>query len=226
MSVSPGCASGLAVAIGLIGIAGMRIKGFLDRIRKYRDSCKANAQPAPPALAIQGSEAKRSQELSWFVIDDQVMGGRSSSGLTMVNGRIEFAGTINTKGGGFCSCRTLGDETPLGFPADAKAIEVTATADAGMYKLNLMTADSWSMRTPSWCHDFRGEAGVKQSWVLPLTSFIPTIRGSPVKGAVLDPTAITGVGIALSLYDMHGKPNSHFGDGPFKISIEGLKIIR
>ena len=61
--------------------------------------------------------------------------------------------------------------------------------------------------------------------VLPFESFVPTIRGSPVKGAVLDPSAITGVGIALSLYDMQGKPNPHFGDGPFKISIEGFRVI-
>eukprot|EP00747_Dinoflagellata_sp_TGD_P170707 gnl/TRDRNA2_/TRDRNA2_202959_c0_seq1.p1 gnl/TRDRNA2_/TRDRNA2_202959_c0~~gnl/TRDRNA2_/TRDRNA2_202959_c0_seq1.p1 ORF type:complete len:241 (+),score=30.45 gnl/TRDRNA2_/TRDRNA2_202959_c0_seq1:44-724(+) len=224
MPISLLCASGLA-GLGFAGLAGWRAKSFLDRIRAYREKAKGGAKPAPLALAIQGCQAKRAAELSWFVIDDQVMGGRSSSELTMTDGCIELAGTINTNGGGFCSCRSLGDESPLGFPANTKAIEVTGIADSSMYKLNLMTGDSWSMGLPSWSHDFRGAAGVKQTWVLPLESFVPTIRGKTVQAPPLDPAAVTGVGVALSLYDMQGKPNAHFGDGPFKISIHGLKVV-
>jgi len=238
MPVALGCAAGIAVATGFTGVGAWRIKTFLDRIRAYKNTAKAGAQPAPPDLAIQGAAAEHAQELSWFVIDDQVMGGGSSSTLTMNPGwkspiilgsvpeSIEFAGTINTKGGGFCSCRTLGDETPLGLLAETTAIEVTAIADARMYKLMLMTGDSWSMGLPSWGHDIRGEPGVRQSWVLPLASFVPTIRGRKVKGAVLDPTCITGVGLSLSLHDMQGEDNTYFGDGPFKIELEGLRIIQ
>jgi len=236
--VSLTCAAGIAAATGFTGVGAWRIKSFLDRIRAYKNKCKAGAQPAPSDLAIQGAEAERAKELSWFVIDDQVMGGGSRSTLTMNPGwtspiilgsvpqSIEFAGTINTKGGGFSSCRTLGDETPLGLPAGTTAIEVSAVLDARMYKLMLMTGDSWSMSLPSWAHDFRGEPGVRKSWVLPLASFVPTIRGGKVKGAVLDPTAITGVGLSLSLYNMEGEDNPHFGDGPFKIELEGLRIIQ
>lgn len=238
MPVSVGCAAGIAVACGFTGVGAWRIKTFLARIRAYKNKVKAGAQPAPPDLAIQGAEAEHAKELSWFVIDDQVMGGASSSALTMNEGWaspiilgstpqcIEFAGTINTKGGGFSSCRTLGDEFPLGIPANATAIEVTAVVDARMYKLVLHTGDSWSMSLPSWAHDFRGEPGHVRTWVLPLANFVPTIRGGKVKGAVLDPAAITGVGLSLSLYDMQGEQNFYFGDGPFKVELEALRIIR
>jgi len=238
MPVPLGCAAGIAAATGFTGVGAWRIKTFLERIRAYKNKAKAGAQPAPPDLAIQGAEAEHAQELSWFVIDDQVMGGGSSSTLTMNEGwaspimlgsvpqSIEFAGTINTEGGGFSSCRTLGDELPLGLPADTTAIEVTAILDARMYKLMLMTGDSWSMGLPSWAHDFRGEPGQRQSWVLPLASFVPSIRGRKVKGAVLNPASITGIGLSLSLYDMQGEDNIYFGDGPFKIELQGLRIIQ
>jgi hypothetical protein len=206
-----------------VGWGGWRIKKFIDQIRQYREKAKADAKQA--SLPILGCESPRARELAWFVIDDQVMGGRSSSALEVSDGKIDFSGNINTKGGGFCSCRTLGDESPLGLPAETRAIEVTATTDSRQYKLTLMTGDSWSMQLPTWAHDFRGEAGVRQTWRLPLESFVPTKQGRPVKGVVLDPTLVTGMGFSLSLYDMEGRSNSHFGDGPFKLSVEGIRIL-
>jgi len=216
-------AAGAALALGA-----WKITGFVRRVRDYRESAKGAALAAPAGFCIEGATAARANDLQWFVIDDQVMGGRSSSALTMgATGEIEFAGVINTNGGGFSSCRTLGDDEPLGFPADTSHIEVTAIGDGRQYKLTLHTADSWSMSTPSWAHDFHTlPAGQERTWRLPLTSFVPLRQGKPVKGAVLDAKAITGVGINLSLYNMHGKSNSHFGDGPFRIILKKLTLIR
>mmetsp|Transcript_107404 Transcript_107404/g.190196 ORF Transcript_107404/g.190196 Transcript_107404/m.190196 type:complete len:228 (+) Transcript_107404:66-749(+) len=215
-----------AAAAGGVGLAygAWRIGRFIYGIKKYRDSAKAAALSADGfRLAGISGQAKT---LKWFVIDDQVMGGRSSSAITpTAKGFIEFAGSINTNGGGFSSCRTLGDDEPLGIAAEAKFIEVTAVADSRQYKLTLHTADSWQMSVPTWAHDFRSEApGQQQTWKLPLSDFTPSKQGRPVPGAVLDPSKITGVGINLSLYTMHGKPNPHFGDGPFKITLESLAV--
>jgi len=221
----PGAISCAAAAVGLLVAVGTwRIGSILRRVRGYRDSAKAAAK-AVDGFQLMGASSDRLKELKWFVIDDQVMGGRSSSAILPVHNSIEFAGCINTTGGGFSSCRTLGDDEPLGFPGSANAIEVTAVADARQYKLTLHTADSWTMSVPSWAHDFHASTpGKRQTWRLPLKDFVPSKQGKPVRGATLDPSQITGVGINLSLYNMHGKPNLHFGDGPFKVIIESLSV--
>jgi hypothetical protein len=218
------CCKGVAVVMvgGLLAAAiGMGL--FIQRVRGYRDSVKAKAKLAN-GFVLAG--AKRTEALKWFVIDDQVMGGKSSSAITPANnGFIEFAGVINTNGGGFSSCRTLGDDEPLGFPSDSRFIEVKATADSWQYKLTLHTADSWQMSVPAWTHDFRADsAGKQQTWRLRFKDFVPSKQGQPVTGVKLDPSKITGVGINLSLYTMDGKPNPHFGDGPFKITLESLSV--
>lgn len=104
-------------------------------------------------------------------------------------------------------------------------MEVTAVCDGRQYGFNLMTADSWSMRVPTWRSDFRAaEPGQQQTWRLPLKDFKATIRGRPIPGAVLEPEKITGIGLSLSLYTMHGEPNPHFGDGPFQITIKSVVV--
>lgn len=201
------------------------IVGFVRRVREYRGQAKAGALSAPPALAIAGASSPRATSLQWFVIDDQVMGGRSHSALLATDAGLEFAGVINTTGGGFSSCRTLGDEEPLGFPTDAKFIELRAVGDGHLYKLSLHTADSWAMSVPSWAHDFHAAPPDKEAtWRLPLRDFVPLRQGRPVQGATLDPANITGLGVSLSLYDMRGQPNPHFGDGPFKVTLKSLAV--
>lgn len=217
---------GLAVGGMALAYGTYRLGAFVVGMKAYRDNAKLGALLAPPGFAITGASSERAKDLKWFVIDDQVMGGRSQSGLTMTpEGEIHFAGTINTRGGGFSSCRTLGDEAPLGIPANSQHIEVTAVGDGRLYKLNLLMGDSWSMSQPSWSHDFHTEStGKEQTFRLPLHDFVPSRRGQPVPGLVLDPSKVTGVGLALSLYNMRGEPNPHFGDGPFQVTLRGLAV--
>ena len=55
----------------------------------------------------------------------------------------------DSTGGGFCACRTLGDDAPLGLPAAMSALLVDATGDGQRHKLTLHTADSWAMSVPT-----------------------------------------------------------------------------
>ena len=82
-------------------------------------------------------------------------------------------------GGGFCSCRTLGDDAPLGLPAAMSALLVDATGDGQRHKLTLHTADSWAMSVPTWAADFI--PGKRTTHRLPLASFVPSIRGRVLK---------------------------------------------
>ena len=54
--------------------------------------------------------------LSWYHLDDVVMGGHSTSAVSAtVTGGLRFVGNISTRDGGFSSCFTL--EQPLGLTA-------------------------------------------------------------------------------------------------------------
>ena len=44
-------------------------------------------------------------ELAWQTVNDNVMGGRSRGGHTREGGTLVFAGSTNTRGGGFSSIR-------------------------------------------------------------------------------------------------------------------------
>ena len=218
---------GGGIAVALFGYGGYRIATFVQGIRRYREQAKADWVAAPAKfLTLLDGSAK--DDLRFFRINDQVMGGKSTSALAVASassGGLVFDGVINTNGGGFASCRTLGDEAPLGLAAGTSSvILVDATGDGQLHKLMLHTADSWQMSTPSWAHDFL-TSEKRATYKLPLADFIPSKQGRPVSGAQLDGSGVTGIGFSLSLYTADGKPNPNFGDGPFRLQVHSVREI-
>jgi hypothetical protein len=47
-----------------------------------------------------------SPDLGWYVVNDNVMGGRSEGDFKEKQGNLHFSGRTNTNGGGFSSIRT------------------------------------------------------------------------------------------------------------------------
>jgi hypothetical protein len=151
------------------------------------------------------------------------MGGRSTSSLAVDGKTLVFSGEINTNGGGFASFRSLGDEEPIGLPSSVHALIVDATGDGQRYKLVCHTADSWAMGVPSWSQDFVPTKRALHT--LPLSGFIPSKQGRVVSSLPpLDPSKVTGVGFALSLYTADGKPNEQFASGPFRLQVHGIQV--
>jgi len=64
---------------------------------------------------------------TWRVINDGVMGGRSSGGPRFENGVMVFEGRINTNGGGFSSIRL---DVEAGLLAQADALSLCALSRA------------------------------------------------------------------------------------------------
>ena len=208
-------------ALGVIlSYGGYKGYGFVSASMDFKAKAKADTVQAPAAF-LSLPHGKLPRPLSLFKLNDGVMGGRSSSQLSC-SSDVEFTGTINTNGGGFASFRTLGDESPLGMPRNSAALLVDASGDGQNYKATLHTADSWSMSVPSWSQNFR--AGARQVHRLPLKAFLPSTRGRVMATDALDPAEVTGIGFALSLYTAEGKPNPHFGDGPFRLTVHGVKV--
>merc|ERR1740124_752576 len=184
---------------------------------------------AVPSSFLTTLNSRKKKDLKFFHINDGVMGGKSSSELNVTSsGYLIFSGTIITKGGGFASCRTLGDDQSLGFGGgeglslEQLVLVVKAKGDGQLYKVTLHTADSWSMGIPVWSYDFL-TSSVEETYTLPLSNFIASIQGRPVKNAVLDVSKITGIGFSLSLYTADGEPNPNFRDGPFQLDVKWIK---
>jgi hypothetical protein len=65
---------------------------------------------------------------------------------------------------------------------------------------------------------------VKQTYMLPLAAMSAQTRGRKVPGVMLDLGQVEYVGLILSLVDQEGRPNSHFGDGPFRLVVHELEF--
>jgi hypothetical protein len=126
---------------------------------------------ATPGLVLGG------RELCWYCLNDIVMGGKSSSQLRLQEGGgLIFSGSVNTTGGGFCSCRTtepakgegeMITKMPSCVPDGATAVVLTlsGTLRSHCFKFT-MSAGSKVLDDPD--GEFLGEgmrAGQKQRWL-------------------------------------------------------------
>lgn len=147
----------------------------------------------------------------WQIVNDGVMGGRSSSRVTQTNdGRMQFEGTISlANNGGFASVRSKPKQ--LGLKGDDVFV-IRLKADGRVYTFNLYTPDR---RTAfSFQRDFRT---LDDQWVevrLPLREFVAHSFGRPLPGEKLDPASVQSVGILL------GDKKS----GPFQILVDNIGV--
>jgi hypothetical protein len=214
----------VAIANLLVFYLGCKVYTFTASIKAYRDETKSQWVAAPQGFLqlVAPSPKAAKKELRFFRINDVVMGGRSTSSISCARSLV-FEGRINTTGGGFASCRTLGDETRLGLQRTSTALLVDAAGDNQRYKLTLHIADSWSMGTPAWSRDFVA-APERTVHRLEFADFTAARQGRPVR-ATLDVSKVTGIGFSLSLYDQDGAPNPDFGPGPFRLEVFGVKEV-
>ncbi len=82
----------------------------------------------------------------WFVQNDTVMGGVSSSTVTLVDGEMLFAGTLSLdNNGGFASVR--GPRPGTGSVASGDALSIDARGDGRTYLVQILTpTDSYVAR--------------------------------------------------------------------------------
>lgn len=114
----------------------------------------------------------------------------------------------------------------VAIPAGATHAKVVVEGDGQMYKLALSMDPSAFARAPSFGHDFLTKKGAVSEHFLPLSEFIPTFRGQPVPGAVLRLEDVRCLSMLLSLKASDGSPNSHFGDGPFRLVVHEIAFVR
>lgn len=168
----------------------------------------------PPSCERLTDFAIDAQNLSWFIVNDNVMGGRSSGGPTFVDSSMVFEGEINTDGGGFSSVRvSLGSNALTGF----NELVVRARTDGRSYKLTL--EDSLGTRdrrvSQQGILDFDGSP----EWQTARVSFAeltPKIFGRDVQSEPFRPDLATQLGVMIS----------DGVDGPFRIEIDWIDACR
>ena len=170
-----------------------------------------------PGAAASPSEGDRlltdftadSDDLGWYVVNDNVMGGRSEGDFELEQATLVFAGRTNTNGGGFSSIRT--QPAPLDL-SDYTGIRLHVMGDGRRYTWRLTTAARWRGRQISYWADFDTQDGAWTTVEIPFSRFVPKFRGYRLDGPALDPGQITGMG--LMIYDKQ--------DGPFELHLDSV----
>jgi hypothetical protein len=148
-------------------------------------------------------------DFGWYVLNDNVMGGRSEGGFEQVDGELLFAGSTNTNGGGFSSIRT--DAMQLDLSKHA-GIRLRVMGDGRRYTWRLTTEARWRGRQVSYWADFATRDGAWSTVDIPFDRFVPKFRGFELDGPALDFSRITGMG--LMIYDNQ--------DGPFRLRLASV----
>ncbi len=145
-------------------------------------------------------------DLGWFVVNDNVMGGRSDGDFARRQDGLLFTGATNTNGGGFSSIRTR--ELALDLSAHA-GIQLRVKGDGRRYTWRLTTDARWRGRLVSYWAEFDTRDGEWETVNIPFSQFVPRFRGFQLEGPDLDASQISGMG--LMIYDKQ--------DGPFELEL-------
>lgn len=147
----------------------------------------------------------------WIIVNDGVMGGRSSARIEATDDGIRFAGDLSLENnGGFSSTRHLLSEPPAGMDG----IRLQVRGDGRDYQLRLRQDQRYD--GVAWSAAFQSQEAW-QTIEFSFREFEPVFRGRPVPQAgPVDPAAVTQIGIMLA-------DNKA---GPFALEIRQVSFFR
>lgn len=151
-----------------------------------------------------------SPDLGWYVQNDNVMGGRSEGGFETTPGKLIFAGSTNTNGGGFSSIRTQPFKVDL---SNSDGIQLRVKADGRRYTWQLQTNALYRQYRVSYWAEFDTLDGEWSTIRIPFSRFYPQFRGFKLDGPELDTSEISELG--LYIYDKK--------DGPFELRLDRVE---
>lgn len=146
----------------------------------------------------------------WRIVNDGVMGGRSSAEAGVADSVLVLTGEIVTDGGGFSSVRLDLDE-PLG---DVTRLQLRVRTDGRRYDVTM--ADAAPGRDRRVSHQAPIEAAEAGEWdevSVDLTDLATSIFGQSVVVDPFVPAAAVEVGIILA----------DGADGPFRIELDWIR---
>lgn len=145
--------------------------------------------------------------LNWQIVNDTVMGGRSSSEFRVENQQLTFSGTLNTNGGGFASLRSARQAWDL---SAYRLFRLRVKGDGRSYRLRLFTDNDRA----SYQQTFTTRA---DEWVvvdLPVSEFYASWRGRRLRRPPLNARDIAGIGFILA----------DGIDGSFRLCVDWIEV--
>lgn len=150
----------------------------------------------------------------WLIVNDNVMGGRSTGAFSVNDGVLQFAGRLNTRGGGFASIRSRGLLHSL---APFRGVTLRVRGDGRRYSCDLRATPRLAGREATWKAMFETTPEVWTQVRLPFATFVPTWRGR-----TLDPATEGGTGSLAGRSGSIGVTIADGVDGPFALEIAAI----
>lgn len=153
--------------------------------------------PGPGMMPLLGTEifTFAGDEPGWYTVDDNVMGGVSSSTVAVVDpGLLSFTGNMSLENnGGFSSVRS--DWTTMNL-SDADGVLLRVLGDGKLYRLRIRTAETG--RGISYNALFQTTPDSWKLVYIPFADMVPTYRGFLMDVDPLNPATIGSFGFMLS----------------------------
>ncbi|KAK9845099.1 hypothetical protein WJX74_010569 [Apatococcus lobatus] len=205
--------------------------GYIDGMspeRVDKEGVTNVAQAAAKTLQRQPRQVQTTQVFSmssksdlakWKSLDDPVMGGKSSSSISLSEaGNFLWSGEVITEGGGFCGNRVQADLNLQAY--DGLAFKVKG--DGLTIKCSLKTAGINNKPACAYQASFDTVAGQTADVRLAWHEFQPVDKAVIIDSLPpLDPSQITGFGFNHSRFSFNGLPNPRFHDGAFTMEVVG-----
>lgn len=136
----------------------------------------------------------KERALNWQIVNDDVMGGVSTSRFAVTNGVGQFRGNLSLENnGGFASVRADGAISDL---TGNDAMVVRVKGDGRNYQLRVRTATGGRADYQT---EFQTVKGQWQEHRLPFAGFVPTWRGRLLTGVPpIDPARVQSIGFFLA----------------------------
>ncbi len=149
---------------------------------------------------------------TWQVVNDDVMGGVSTSSFRITNGVAVFRGEVSLENnGGFASVRSLPARLDLG---DADSFVIRVRGDGRRYKFTARMDQSFDSAIYQCA--FTTKQGEWSEHALPVKDFVASFRGRVLTEVPpLNPAKVTSVGFLIS--DQQA--------GPFQLDVAWIKTL-
>ena len=184
---------------------------------------KQNLNSHPSAEhTIMANERNRSRTLinftdrdepEWLAINDGVMGGRSTGGPELREGKLHFSGTLSlANNGGFSSIRAKGQNYDL---RDAKALAVRARGDGRTYQIRLYTDARYQGSRIAYAGSFTTTRDEWREFTVAFDTLRPVFRGRNLDGPPIDLSRVEQVGFLIA--DRR--------EGNFSLTVDWIKAM-
>lgn len=131
-------------------------------------------------------------ETQWFVRNDAVMGGVSSSRFSITDGTLKFSGRVRLENdGGFAGIRSFPKRVDL---SRFSGVRLRVRGDGKLYAFQLVTS---SARRVTYRAVFATKAGEWREVSIPFKAFRPTRSGNLLRGPALDTRNVERFGLTV-----------------------------